>query len=251
MKLDPAGTAVALFRTGAGAAGLSTAAVVAVGLGALNRSRRRTVNTLASAGTALSLALAGIELDVVGPQHLWSHRPAVFIFNHQSALDVLVIANLVGRDFTGVVKREASLDPRFALLGALAGVAYVDRRDHRQAVGALTDVVARIEDGVSIAMAPEGTRSRTGAVGRFKTGAFHMAQQAGVPVVPVVLRGTGTLMPPGSLLVHPGTVQAAVLEPVDVSGWNQDDFHQRVEAVRQRFIDTLEHWPQRNGARGV
>lgn len=247
MKLDPAGTAVALFRTGAGAAGLSTATAVAIGLGALNRSRRRTVNTLASAGTALSLALAGVGLDVVGAQHLWSHRPAVFIFNHQSALDVLVIANLVGRDVTGVVKREASHDPRFAVLGALAGVAYVDRRDHRQAVAALSDVVNRIDSGVSIAIAPEGTRSRTGAVGPFKTGAFHMAQQAGVPVVPVVLRGTGALMPPGSLLVHPGTVEAAVLEPIDVSGWDEGEFHERVEAVRQLFVDTLERWPERAG----
>lgn len=244
MKFDPAGTAVALLRTGAGAAGLSAATVVAIGLGALNRSRRRTVNALASAGTELSLALAGVELDVAGEQHLWSHRPAVFVFNHQSALDVLVMANLVRRDVTGVVKREASHDPRFAVLGALAGVAYVDRRNHRQAVGALADVVARIKDGVSIAIAPEGTRSRTGAVGPFKTGAFHMAQRAGVPVVPVVLRGAGGLMPPGSLLVHPGTVQAAVLEPIDVASWGADEFHQRVEAVRQRFVDTLEHWPE-------
>lgn len=245
MKLDPGGTAVALFRTGAGAAGLSTATAVAIGIGALNRSRRRTVNTLASAGTALSLALAGVELEVVGRQHLWSHRPAVFIFNHQSALDVLVVANLVGRDFTGVAKREASHDPRFALLGALAGAAYVDRHNHGQAVAALTDVVARIDAGVSIAIAPEGTRSRTGAVGPFKTGAFHMAQQAGVAVVPIVLHGTGTLMPPGSLLVHPGTVQAAVLEPIDVSGWGEGEFHEQVEAVRQRYVDTLEHWPER------
>jgi putative phosphoserine phosphatase/1-acylglycerol-3-phosphate O-acyltransferase len=243
MKVDPAGTAVALFRTGAGAAGLSTATALSVGLGVLNHSRRQAVNTLASAGTALSLALAGVEVDVVGTEHLWSHRPAVFVFNHQSALDVLVIANIVRRDVTGVVKREAAHDPRFVLLGALAGVAYVDRRNHGQAVAALSDVVARIRAGTSIAIAPEGTRSPTGAVGPFKTGAFHMARQAGVPVVPVVLSGTGALMPPGSLLVHPGIVRAAVLEPVDVSGWGAGEFHERAEGVRQLFVETLAHWP--------
>jgi putative phosphoserine phosphatase/1-acylglycerol-3-phosphate O-acyltransferase len=102
MRHDPVGTSVALLRTAAGAAGLSTATGVAVGLGLLNHSRRRAVNTLASAGTALSLELAGVELEVVGEQHLWSHRPAVFVFNHQSALDVLVVAKLLRRDFTGV-----------------------------------------------------------------------------------------------------------------------------------------------------
>jgi len=243
MRPDPARAGGALLRTAAGAVGLSAATAVALGLGALNGSRRRAVNFVASAGTELSLALAGVELDVVGEEHLWSRRPAVFVFNHQSALDVLLIANLVQRDMTGVVKREASHDPRFAVLGALAGVAYVDRHDHGQAVGALSDVVRRIDDGVSIAIAPEGTRSRTGAVGPFKTGAFHMAQQAKVPVVPIVLRGAGVLMPPGSLLVHPGTVGVAVLEPIDVSGWEEDGFHAAVETVRRRFVDTLEHWP--------
>jgi putative phosphoserine phosphatase/1-acylglycerol-3-phosphate O-acyltransferase len=67
-----------------------------------------------------------------------------------------------------------------------------------------------------------------------------MAQQAGVPVVPIVLRGTGALMPPGSLLVHSGTVHAAVLEPVDVSGWPDHEFHERAEAVRQCFVDALD-----------
>ena len=231
------------MRTAAGAAGLSAATAVAVGVGLANHSRRQAVNLLASAGTEFSLALAGVRLDVVGEERLWSHRPAVFVFNHQSALDVLVIANLLRRDVTGVVKREAAHDPRFAVLGALAGVAYVDRQDHTQAVDALRHVVSRIEDGTSIAIAPEGTRSRTGVIGPFKTGAFHMAQQAGVPVVPVVIRGTGALMPPGSLFVRPGTVHVAVLAPVDVSGWSEGEFHRRVDAVRQRFVKTLEHWP--------
>jgi putative phosphoserine phosphatase/1-acylglycerol-3-phosphate O-acyltransferase len=244
MKPNPAETAVALYRTAAGATGLCAGTAVALGLGTLNRSRRRAVNVVMSAGTELSLALAGVQLRIVGEEHLWSHRPAVFAFNHQSALDVLLLANLLQRDVTGVVKREASHDPRFAVLGALAGVAYVDRHDHGQAVAALTDVVRRVEGGTSIAIAPEGTRSRTGAVGPFKTGGFHMAQQAGVPVVPIVLRGAGKLMPPGSLLVRPGIVRVAVLAPIDVSRWTEGDFHQNVEAVRQRFVDTLEHWPE-------
>ena len=242
-NVSPRQTGVALCRTAAGAAGLSAATAVAAGLGVLNHSRRRAVNTLASAGTELSLALAGVSLETVGEKHLWSHRPAVFVFNHQSALDTLVVPNLLRRDLTAVVKREAAHDPRFVVLGALAEVAYVDRHNHGQAVEALADVERRIAEGVSIAIAPEGTRSRTGAVGPFKTGAFHMAQQAGVPVVPIVIRDSGALMPPGSLLVHPGTVHVAVLEPVDVSRWGEAEFHDRVEALRQQFIQTLARWP--------
>ena len=243
MNAKPAEAGIALLRTAAGASGLSAGTAVALGFGVLTRNRRQAVNFLASAGTELSLALAGVTLDVSGEEHLWSHRPAVFVFNHQSALDVIVIANLLRRDVTGVVKREAAHDPRFAVLGALAGVAYVDRHDHMQAVAALSDVEHRIADGISIAIAPEGTRSRTGAVGPFKTGAFHMAQQAGVPVVPIVIRDTGGLMPPGSLLVRPGTVHVAVLPPIDVAGWDPAEFHRHVDAVRDQFAETLGHWP--------
>lgn len=106
----------------------------------------------------------------------------------------------------------------------------------------------RIREGVSIAIAPEGTRSRTGEVGRFKKGAFRMAMQAGVPVVPVVIRNTGALMGKGSWLVHPGTIDVAVLEPIDVSGWSVENLDVPVTEVRRRFVDTLEHWPDAAGA---
>jgi putative phosphoserine phosphatase/1-acylglycerol-3-phosphate O-acyltransferase len=234
---------VALARTGIAAVGLGAAAGTAVGVGLLNRSRREAANLTASAGTDVALALAGVHLRVTGEDHLWSRRPAIFIFNHQSALDVLVMANLLRRDLTGVVKREAAHDPRFVVLGALGQVAYVDRRNHDQAVTALDSVVARLREGVSIAIAPQGTRSPTLEVGRFKKGAFRMAMQAGVPLVPVVLRNTGELMGKGSWLVHPGTVDVTVLESIDVSGWSPEDLDVRIDGVRRLFVDTLACWP--------
>ncbi len=234
-----------LARTGAAVAGLTVAAGAAVAVGLVNRSRRDAANLAASAGTDLTLALAGVRLDVVGEEHLWSHRPAIFVFNHQSSLDVLIIGNLLRRDVTGVAKAEAASDPRFAVFGALAGVAYVDRSDTTQAVSALAQVLDRLADGVSIAIAPEGTRSTTATLGPFKKGAFHMAMQAGVPVVPVVIRNAGELMWRGSVLVRPGLVDVAVLPPVDTSAWRRDDIDEHVEDVRRMFLETLHDWPER------
>lgn len=102
---------------------------------------------------------------------------------------------------------------------------------------------SRIADGLSIAIAPEGTRSRSGAVGDFKTGAFHMAQQAGVPVVPVVIRGSGALMPrfpPGA----PG--RRPRRRPPGRRRLQLGGFRVRagVDAVRRCFVDTLDHWPE-------
>lgn len=179
----------------------------------------------------------------MGEEHLWSHRPAVFVFNHQSSLDVLIIGNLARRDVTGVAKAEAAGDPRFAVFGALAGVAYVDRADTTQAVTALDEVTKRLRQGISIAVTPEGTRSATATLGRFKKGAFHMAMQAGVPIVPVVIRNAGELMWRGSLVVRPGTVDVAVLPPVETAGWRREDVDQHVEDIRRQFLDTLADWP--------
>ncbi|MFL5868100.1 MAG: HAD-IB family hydrolase, partial [Thermoleophilaceae bacterium] len=101
-------------RTGAALAGLGTAAVLGAGIGLLNRSRRDAANFATSVGSDAALALAGVRLDVVGEENLWADRPAVFLFNHQSSIDMPVLGALVRRDLTGVAKKEAARDPRFA-----------------------------------------------------------------------------------------------------------------------------------------
>lgn len=92
-------------------------------------------------------------------------------------------------------------------------------------------------------VAPEGTRSSTPRIGPFKKGPFHIAMQAGVPVVPVVLRNTGELMWRGAQLIAPGTVEVKVLPPVDTSRWRAETVGDHAEEVRQMFITTLADWP--------
>jgi putative phosphoserine phosphatase/1-acylglycerol-3-phosphate O-acyltransferase len=227
-------------RTGAALAGMTTAVAAGVGLGLLTRSRRVAANLAIGAGTDAGLALAGVRLNVSGEEHLWSHRPAVFIFNHQSSLDPLVVGSLIRRDFTGVAKKEASRDPRFAPIGALTGVAYIDRSNSTKARSALAPVVEKIRDGTSLVIAPEGTRTPTPHLARFKKGAFHIAMQAKVPIVPIVLRNTGELMWRGSSVVRPGTVDVTVLPPVDTSGWRTQDLDRHVEQIREAYQATFE-----------
>jgi 1-acyl-sn-glycerol-3-phosphate acyltransferase len=83
----------------------------------------------------------------------------------------------------------------------------------------------------------------TPTLGTFKTGAFHLAREAGVPVVPVVIRNAGELMWRDALTVKPGTVQVAVLPPIDVSAWPADQVRNKTREVQALFEDTLAHWP--------
>lgn len=232
-----------VLRTGAALAGLGTAAAVGAGIGLLNGSRRDAANVATAIGPRVALALAGVELEVVGEENLWSRRPAVFVFNHQSSIDVAVVGALVGRDLTGVAKKEAARDPRFAPLGLLVDIAYIDRGDTRQAKAALAPVVDKLGEGVSIAIAPEGTRSATPRLGAFKKGAFHIAMQARVPIVPIVIRNAGDVMWRNSPFIRKGTIDVAVLKPISTKRWKASEVGERAEKVRGRFLETLESWP--------
>jgi HAD superfamily hydrolase (TIGR01490 family) len=231
-----------VVRTGTALAGLGGAAAVGAAVGLLNRDRRLAANLAAAMAPDLSLALAGVRLNVDGEEHLWSHRPAVFIFNHQSSIDMPVIASLLRRDFTGVAKKEAARDPRFALVGYLGQVAYIDRSDPGQAKAALSEVVERLQQGISIAIAPEGTRSHTPRLGRFKKGAFHMAMQARVPVVPIVIRNAGEIMWKGSFLIRPGTIDVQVLPPVLTHDWTAENLDEQITGIRGMYVEALARW---------
>jgi len=245
VRFEPRGRPgiIPVIRTAAALGGIATTLGVGLGLGVLNRSRRTAVNYVATVGPEVALGLAGVELRMSGEEHVWSHRPAVFVFNHQSSFDVIVISRLLQRDFTAVAKAELAHDPRFAPLAALAGVAFVERGNRSQSRVALAPVVEKLRSGISLAMAPEGTRSPTPTLGPFKKGAFHIAVQAGVPVVPVVIRNAGEIMWRASLVARPGTVDVAVLAPVPTEGLGPDDVDDLCDRVRRQFLDTLADWP--------
>jgi len=234
---------IPVARTAAALGGIATSLGVGVGIGLLNRSRRTAQNVVATVAPEVALGLAGVELHVAGEEHLWSDRPAVFVFNHQSSFDVIVISRLLRRDFTAVAKAELAHDPLFAPLAALAGVVFVDRGNRAQSRAALAPVVEKLRSGISLAIAPEGTRSATPTPGPFKKGAFHIAVQAEVPVVPVVIRNAGDIMWRASLVARPGTVDVAVLPPVPTTGLGPDDVDDLCDRVRQQFVDTLADWP--------
>jgi HAD superfamily hydrolase (TIGR01490 family) len=235
-------------RTVAAYAGMAAGFGVGAGIGLLNRDRRQAANLSISLGSDVALSLAGVSIDVTGEANLWAQRPAVFIFNHQSWLDGLVVMKLLRGDITGVAKKEVANQPGFGQFARLANMAFIDRADGVSARKALEPAVERIHEGYSIAIAPEGTRSTTPRVGPFKKGAFHLAMQGGVPVVPIVIRNAGELLWRGSSVIKTGTVDVIVHEPIDVRHWKRNELGEQVERVHALFVDTLAQW---DAARGV
>jgi putative phosphoserine phosphatase/1-acylglycerol-3-phosphate O-acyltransferase len=233
-----------LPRTVAAFGGLAASGVLAAGLGLINRSRRVTANTLVTFGGDLMLGLAGVEVVVTGEHHAWTHRPAVFIFNHQSLLDPLAVFKVVQRDVTPIGKKEVERMPLLGQLAWLMNAALVDRGDSRAAKAALAPALDRLADGYSILIAPEGTRSLTARVGEFKKGAFHLAMQGGVPIVPVVIRNAGELMWRGSSSIRAGRLEVLVAPPIQTAGWTVRDLNAKVADVRRMYVETLANWDE-------
>lgn len=232
----------ALGRTVAALGAMNAGVSAGLAVGLLTRDGQRGRNTAIGLGSTLPLACTGVDLNVLNADRLWSHRPAVFVVNHQSALDVLVMGSLLKENFTIVAKKEARFDPRAVLGSLLIAPAFVDRSNSAQARATLDALVNRIRAGTSLLIFPEGTRSATPVLGPFRKGAFHLAVQSGVPIVPVVLRNTGELMWRRSKIVNPGVVDVCVLRPE--TDWTTDNMNEKVAALHASFADTLARWPQ-------
>ena len=238
-----AGGPLAQVRTLASLGSLGPLAAGALSIGLLTRSRRTGVNFLTRYWPETVLALNGVKLNVTGAGNVNARRPAVFLFNHRNNFDVFMVAALVRDNWTGVAKIELESNPLIGSLGKLLDAAFIDRADTAAAVAALKPVEDAARKGLSILVAPEGTRMDTGTVGTFKKGGFRIAMASGLPVVPIVIRNSDEVAGRNSYRLNPGTVDVAVLPPIDVSDWTHDDLPKRIEQVRELYLETLADWP--------
>ncbi|GBE65102.1 L-3-phosphoserine phosphatase [Mycobacterium sp. MFM001] len=231
------------LRALAGIGSAFPVAAGAVGIGLLTRNRRRGVNFFTSTWSQLLLVASGVHLNVIGAENLTAQRPAVFIFNHRNQADPIITAALVRDNWIGVGKKELESDPIMGTLGKLLDAVFIDRDDPTAAVESLHEVEERAKKGLSIVIAPEGTRMDTTTVGPFKKGPFRIAMAAGIPIVPIVIRNAEIVAARNSSTMNPGTVDVAVFPPISVSNWSVDTLPDRIAEVRQLYLDTLADWP--------
>jgi putative phosphoserine phosphatase/1-acylglycerol-3-phosphate O-acyltransferase len=221
-----------------------------VALLALWRDRRRAVNAMIGLWIRLAPPLAGLRLVVRHAERIDASRPAVFLFDHQSSADILILCMLLRRDFTGVAKQELR---RHVVLGpafAFAGAVFIDRFDRPKAIEALQPATDVLRGGISVGIAPEGTRSLGGALGPFKKGAFRLALAARVPLVPIVIHDSYRVLPKRAIAVRPATVHVDVLEPIATDAWTLEDLDAHIAAVRQRYVEALAVGPAPGPAPG-
>ena len=178
---------------------------------------RRGTHRLAGVWGRGIIRMAGGRVRLFGRQNLPAGRPVVFLANHQSYADVPTLF-YIRRPFKWMADEALFRIPFFGWAMRMAGYLPVERGSPQSALRALEQAKELLGQRISIFLFPEGTRSHTGAFGRFQTGGFRLAAMTGVPVVPVVVVGTRQFLPWGQWLFRPNALlQIHILPPLTVT----------------------------------
>ena len=181
---------------------------------------------------------AGVTLDVTGLENVDFTKPHVFVVNHQSMFDIPAMQAGLPVNFHFIAKKELMSVPFLGWYMRAAGMIPIDRRNGPEAVATLKRAGERVAGGESVLAFAEGTRSRTGVIAPFKKGAFMLALQAQVPVVPVAIEGARKALPADGFAVRPEVIHIRLGKPIETAGADRDDVMARAhEAVVRMNVE--------------
>ena len=186
------------------------------------------------------LWVSRVKITVSGGEKLDSGRSYIYMANHQSNADIPLLLGRLPVQFRWLAKAELFKIPIFGR--AMAGVGYIsiDRSNRKSAFTSLEQAAATIRNGTSVMIFPEGTRNRDGKLLPFKKGGFVLSVDSGVPIVPIIIRGTRDIIPKGHLMIRPAPVTMEILDPVETADYTRKTKDALLERIRTIFVDNLE-----------
>ncbi|HLL15099.1 MAG TPA: lysophospholipid acyltransferase family protein [Pyrinomonadaceae bacterium] len=202
--------------------------------------RRESLYPIAMWGARQWLRLSGMRVRVRGLEHLDPQQTYIFIANHRSYLDTATLFAYTGRRIGLFAKKELLKVPILGFGMGFVNIMAIDRSNRERALSTVRAATAHIRSGVSFGVFAEGTRARPGELLPFKKGAFYMAIETGVSVVPVAMKNTDRLMGKGEGTARPGTIEMVILPPVETKGLSTDEDVKRLaDEVRARVAEEL------------
>jgi len=203
--------------------------------------RRHWLYPWARFGARNWLRLSGMRVRVRGREHLDPQQTYIFISNHRSFLDTATLFYHTGRRIGLLAKKELRKIPILGYGMGYVNIMAIDRSNRTRALETVRAATERIKSGISFAVFAEGTRARPGQLLPFKKGAFYMAIEADVPIVPVAMKNTDMLMGKGTGVSRPGTIEMVILPPVPTAGLVTDeDVERLIRTVRARIARELQ-----------
>jgi 1-acyl-sn-glycerol-3-phosphate acyltransferase len=173
-----------------------------------------------------------MRVTVSGKENVEKGQSYVVVSNHQSSYDIFVLFGWLGIDLKWVIKTELTKYPVFGYATEKGGNIIIDRSNPKAAYKSLQNARQKITGGTSIIMLPEGTRSRTGQLGEFKKGAFLLARDLNLPILPITISGTREILPPKTLDLFPGRASMKIHAPVDINEYGNASTDRLIGDVR-------------------
>ena len=181
-----------------------------------------------------------MTVTVLGADNMKPQTSYVITANHQSFYDIYVLYGWLGVDFKWVMKKELEKVPVLGPACKMLGHIFIDRSDTKQAVETINAAKAKIVNGTSVVFFPEASRSTDGILKPFKKGAFKMALDLGLPIVPVTISGTRKVLPKGGIDLKPGSVTLTIHPPVPVKNYSEENLTELMERTRRIMNSALE-----------
>lgn len=172
------------------------------------------------------------RISIVREGVLDPNQSYVFVPNHQSAFDIFLIYGYLGQNIKWVQKKELRKIPFVGKASEMAGHVFVDQSSFKSMKETIHKAASNITNGTSMTIFPEGARTPDGKMGRFKRGAFVIAQELGLPVVPLTINGAFDVMKIHTYLIHPGKLELVIHEPIPTKGLTEEDMPELVSKCR-------------------
>ena len=187
------------------------------------------------------LFVSGIDVTVRGLSNLGNSRSCVYMANHQSNFDIPVLLGFLPVQFRWLAKAELFKIPIMSRGMRGCGYISIDRSNRESAIESLDRAAETIKRGTSVLIFPEGTRSADGKIKSFKKGGFVLTIDAGVPIIPVVIHGTWSIMPKKQALIRPRPVTLEILPEIDTTGYERDTKETLMDEVREVMCRNFEN----------
>lgn len=196
--------------------------------------------------------LLGLRIEVSGWEHLQTEGPYVIISNHQSSLDVLGLMEILPDRCTMIAKKELIYAGTVGLVCWLGGIVFINRKKTSDAKSVMAEAAqTMLKDQIRLWVFPEGTRNQKGDLLPFKKGAFHLAVQAQVPLIPVVFSSYSNFYLRKEKQFKSGTIRLKILPKIETKGLTSDDVSDLCDksfnVMHSAFLEISSSVPQSNG----
>jgi len=173
-------------------------------------------------------------VKVIGKELIDNKKSYVFIANHQSAYDIFLVYGYLGQPIKWVMKQSLRKIPAVGYACEKCGFIFVDNSSPQAAAKAIQEAEKRLKNGASVFLFPEGSRTENGELGKFKKGAYQMALDLNLPIVPVTINGSFHVMPKDTFSITPHSMEMIIHEPIETSQYKTDNL--REAAINMRTL---------------